>query len=370
MKIFLITTTIHVPHVLKQYEQIAKRTNAPLEKIIIAGDLKTPKNIIDLVADDKNKYEYLPPEAHSKYVCSASLGWNKIMRRNIAILRAFELGKDDDIIISIDDDNFPISDTYYHDFIKLFEKPFSGAQIHSCRYFNIGDLFDSHFYHRGFPYDKRHDYIRNFSIGTSDNLRVGIAAGLWLGDPDIDAMSRITNRPIINDIPELARNGIMVNPSNTWTVTNSQNTAYPVFLAPLMAVWPYVGRYDDIWASYFAQSILKEYGYGIHFGNPLCYQSRNPHNLWTDVRDELFGMEYTPNFIDLLQNIPSCDNKDGIYDESLTKHMKTKFDYIFDDIPMWGDQEQRENTMLLKEFLMDWTHDIEIIIGIKKRVRE
>jgi len=64
---------------------------------------------------------YLTPDEQCKYKCSELLGWNTITRRNIALLEALRWGAD--VIITVDDDNIPLSSTYFHDFANLFIAP-------------------------------------------------------------------------------------------------------------------------------------------------------------------------------------------------------------------------------------------------------
>lgn len=113
-------------------------------------------------------------------------------------------------------------------------------------WFNAGDFMEPPVYHRGFPYNLRHERINNqITFARSD--KVGIAAGMWFGDPDIDAMERITNRPIVRQFSEILHKGIALENTH-YSPVDSQNTAYVRELAPLMMVLVGVGRYDDIWA--------------------------------------------------------------------------------------------------------------------------
>jgi hypothetical protein len=150
-------------------------------------------------------------------------------------------------------------------------------------------------FHRGYPYDQRQG-DRGYKIAPVVGAKIGVAAGLWMGDPDIDAMQRLTNGPMVLSCSELVRAGLAVSPACT-TVFNSQNTAFLRQLAPLMMVWISVGRYDDIWAAYITQRIMREDNYAVHFGRPFVWQERNVQNLWKNLRDEVMGMETTPRFV-------------------------------------------------------------------------
>lgn len=36
--------------------------------------------------------------------------------------------------------------------------------------------------------------------------------------------------------------------------------------------------------------------YYCYFGKPFVWQERNLHNLWQNLKDEIYGMEHTPKF--------------------------------------------------------------------------
>ena len=290
MRLALITTTIYVPKVLEQYRYLNKEV-----VFFVVGDRNTPHAEVRSFIEGLGNAVYYSDTDQEKlgYKCSEIIGWNRIMRRNIALLEAIKWGAD--IIISVDDDNIPLSQEYFSDFIRVLTGPFSGLEVTSVDgWFNIGEYMIPPIYHRGFPYEQRH-IEHNYVMRQIQGVKIGVAAGLWFGDPDIDAMERITNRPKVNQIAAIARRGLLVD-TNLFAPINSQNTAFIAELAPLFMVWAGVGRYDDIWASYFAQRIMRTLGYHVYYGPPFVCQERNIHNLWQNLRDEILGMEYTTRF--------------------------------------------------------------------------
>ena len=291
MRISLITTTINVPNVLDVYADL----HEPLS-LIVAGDKKTPHDAVEAKFGHRTDFVYLDPERQTalNYRCSELIGWNSIQRRNIALLEAIR--EQPDFILTVDDDNFPANDAYFNELVSIFATPFSGlsGETHPG-YFDIGRTFEPAFFHRGFPYDVR-ETAETLSLTPIRNAPIGVAEGLWLGDPDIDAATRLVNRPLVKQISDIARNGVVARPG-CWTVFNTQNTAFRTDLAPLMMVWPGVGRYDDIWASYAAQRVMRGSDWAIHFGAPLVWQERNPQNIVKNLRDEVYGMEHTPRFL-------------------------------------------------------------------------
>jgi hypothetical protein len=294
----LITTTIYVPEVLARYRELG-----PDVSFIVAGDRKTPHKESRQFVDSLGNALYLSDEDQEKlgYKSSEVIGWNKIMRRNIALLEAIKGGFD--VIVTVDDDNIPVTEDYFDTFARLLGSSFSGVSIGSnAGWLNAGDFLQPAVYHRGFPYEFRHREL-DYEVDAVSDARIGVAAGLWLGDPDIDAMERLINRPTVTGVDALAQAGFVVRPG-TWAPFNSQNTAYVRSLAPLMMVLVGVGRFDDIFASYIAQRIGWAAGYVLHFGPPIVYQDRNEQSLWRNLRDELYGME---KGLEILDAIDSAD---------------------------------------------------------------
>ena len=321
MKLALITTTIYVPHALSLYRELDKEV-----MFFIAGDRKTPHDEVRSFVSTLGNAVYYSDTDQEKlgYRSSELIGWNRIMRRNIALLEAIKYGAD--IIVTIDDDNIPLDRSYFTDFVRVLTQPFSGLQVTSDDgWFNIGEYMIPPIYHRGFPYDKRH-VKHTYTLRHVQGAKIGVAAGLWFGDPDIDAMERITNRPEVYQVAEVVQRGLCVAPS-VLAPTNSQNTAYVAELAPLFMVWTGVGRYDDIWASYLAQRIMHTLDYHVHYGPPFTWQERNPHNLWQNLRDEILGMEYTTRFC---EGLLAADLAEGTVLEKLERmyeYLKSK-DYL------------------------------------------
>ncbi len=290
MKTALITTTINVPRVLELYRSID-----PDVMFFVTGDRKTPHNETRAFIEKLGNAVYYSTTDQEKlgYKCSEIIGWNKIMRRNIALLEAIKHNAD--IIISIDDDNIPLDHNYFADFNNILTSPHNSLMVNSdLHWFNSGEFLVPRVYHRGFPYDYRYKDL-NIHLSSVCDARVGVAAGISLGAPDIDAMERITNRPTVHQLSEVLRTGLVVD-NVCFTPFDSQNTAYVAELAPLMMVLVGVGRYDDIWASYIAERVMMETDYHVHFGKPFVWQERNPQNQWRNLKDEIFGMEFTTRF--------------------------------------------------------------------------
>lgn len=298
MRTALITTTIAVPTVLELY-----RHHGPDVAFFVALDQKSvPPTILAL---DRNTH-FLTSDDQTKWKCSESIGWNCIQRRNIALLEAVKHGAD--FIVSVDDDNIPIGDDYFcgmeyrfgHADGRVPRNHFRGAKVSGANgWFDVGRLLDPVSPHRGFPIARRGGLFRADPVVGA---RIGVAAGICLGDPDISASTRIELRPEVHRVSELLQSGIVVDPS-TWTVFNSQNTAIIRELAPAFFMLPGVGRHDDIYASLIMQRVMRHRGLHVHFGRPFVWQQRNAHDLIKDLRGEIDGMERIEEFAAALDQI-------------------------------------------------------------------
>ncbi len=291
MKIALATTTIHIPHAFK-----LMRETGGFVRFFVAGDMRTPvpeayqfmAGIFDCMA--------FVPEEQSHWKCSEAIGWNTLARRNIAFLEALKWGAD--VIISWDTDNYPTSASYFSDFARCFERPFSGLMVGGYDWFDSGALLVPKTKQRGFPHDMPH---MSKAVPVT-GIKVGVAAGLIIGNPDVDATTRMELKPDIGMVHVLGDVGVVVDKS-THTVFNTQSTAMVRALIPAWFLMPGVGRMDDIYASLIVQRVARERGYHVHFGRPIAFQERHAHNLVTDLRAEIDGYENVVKLTALLDAI-------------------------------------------------------------------
>lgn len=289
MKIALVTTTINVPHVLRLY-----RRCDPDVRFFVGIDKKTPAWTPDFTAS----LQPVVPVWGEDWACSEPIGWNSIQRRNIATLEALRWGAD--FIVSVDDDNIPTNRNYFFDHLRL-DSPFCGLLAHpETDWFDIGAFLDPPASHRGFPHQHAG---RRPRLSHVVDARIGVCAGIVMGDPDIAAMTRIVQAPHVLNVSPLLNSGIAVNPRHTWTVFNSQNTAIVRDLAPAFCMLSGVGRYDDIFASLIMQRVMRDTGHHVLFGPPFVYQERNIQDLQRNISDEMLGMRHTIDFADWLDGL-------------------------------------------------------------------
>jgi hypothetical protein len=282
---FIITTTINSPTTATlKFIEIAKRDNW---YFVVVGDTKTPH-------DEYEKLDciYLNPDKQSKLYPELSeiIGWKTIQRRNIGFVYAYHNGAD--IIATVDDDNIPY-DNWGTDL-------YVGKEVEVDYYentrFNIFDPLSvtnqSHLWHRGYPIEALQ---RKNDVEYKGKKKITplIQADLWDGDPDIDAMCRLTFKPIVKfDITKPYA-------SSQFSPFNSQNTFLHRSIIPYYAVLPHIGRMDDIWGSYILQHYFPN---SVIYNQATVYQDRNVQDLITNLENEIIGYRNTYKLLGDLEN--------------------------------------------------------------------
>lgn len=332
----IVTTTINNPtRALEAY--------AVAGQLVVVGDLKTPPETEDAVHALDGVY--LTPDDQREWRCSGTIGWNCIQRRNVGFLRAYQL--EADVVITVDDDNVPGDPAAWRDqHLANLDDPVIETLLSSNDWFNPGSLLVPEVQARGFPYERREHAVAYSSVktATAPVPRVGVNCGLWLGDPDVDALQRIVLAPETRAFHGPDRT--VVN-RGVWSPINSQNTAWRRELLPLAVLPPKIGRWDDILGGYFAQWAMRNLNFTVAYGQPLVTQERNAHNLWHDLRAEVAGLEYTTTFCDDLARRDPGDSPI----EALVELMW----YLEDSVsryPAWPVAD-------VVEFLRCWTADWE-----------
>jgi Reversibly glycosylated polypeptide len=310
MKVAVVTTTIHVPELLRCYAEDARQFGRSDVSFIVVGDRKTPAATRDfcegLRRSSQAQVVYLDLEDQAAYLTrypelKRHLPYDSIQRRNVGMLLAYEGGAE--VIITIDDDNFLAEPDFVgrHQIVgsertlEAFGTPLGWINV--CEF--LREEHGGHFYHRGFPLRMRGRPETRQPIATVATGRVVVNAGLWLDEPDVDAVTRLAAPVRTTGF----RGGNFALAPGSWSPFNSQNTALHRDVIPAYFLSPLVGRYDDIWASYVVCAIATHLGDLITFGHPLVRQTRNPHDYWVDLEMEANGMRLTDRFTDYLRAV-------------------------------------------------------------------
>jgi hypothetical protein len=290
MKKFIVTTTINNPTLATiKFAQIALAKNWTF---VIVGDTKTPHEIYQQLERDFPCVTYLHPDFQETIYpeLSETIGWKSIQRRNIGFVFAYNEGAD--VIATVDDDNIPY-DTW-------------GDDIHIGQYVDIDwyeplqhNVFDpisptnqNDLWHRGYPIE----YVpskNNIEYKGKIKRKVLVQADFWDGDPDIDALCRLSKKPIVKFDHTQPFGSFKIAPFN------SQNTFLSREVIPYYAVLPHVGRMDDIWGAYILQHYFPN---SVIYNKATVYQNRNEQDLITNLENEIIGYRNTLNLLNDLEN--------------------------------------------------------------------
>jgi hypothetical protein len=303
IKVAITITTINTPVIIeKLYTQIIENFSVTL---IIIGDIKSPiTNVRYCEKYRKENFEikYFTIEDQYKYFFEFEelldhLPLNSFSRRNLGDL--FAIMNKYDYIIKIDDDNFPIDNNFILDHINSFNFTPRNTLTTDNGWFNVCQTLTEKsmipFYPRGFPYSYR--WQGNTTVEAEKITRIGVNAGLWVGDPDIDALTRLTFPIQVTGFEEKLFGPNFVLSQGTWAPINTQNTCFNREFSLISFVSPYVGRFDDIFSGYILRKIADRLQIGISYGKPIVNQKRNLHDIWKDENSERFGNTIGEKFI-------------------------------------------------------------------------
>jgi hypothetical protein len=291
VKIFSVTTTVNVPRALTAYQVCRGDV-----EFLVVGDTREPEELALFCKDAKVRFLNVEAQEALGYRCSPLIGWKSIQRRNIGFLEGLKSGAD--IIHSWDDDNHVISSRYFDDIVDAMNFQAGIEIIGKNRWHDPGQYLKPKAKHRGFPYQIKSEP----HYGSTTAVKIGVAAGTCISDPDIDSVTRIALAPDVQQVSLLVEAGYVINPY-TWTVFNSQATAVRREFVPAWFLWNHVGRMDDIYASLLVQRVMRDRGCYVHCGKPFALQNRNDHNLITDMRAEIDGYENAARLAELLDHI-------------------------------------------------------------------
>lgn len=306
MKTTIIMPTIRLPRNLDSWVALL---NPGTDEIIIAGNAITPHvdviNYLDRLTDQtliQTTYLHPNDDRLLHYTINEFLPLNHTNRRNLALLHAIDAPMRPDVIVTIDDDNYPRRESWLNGVHALLDDtvPCNRPVLSSeSGWWNAGNLCHPRVIHRGYPVSRWTEKAETQVINEPmQDLRIGVVASLWHGDPDINATERMLHDPEITDVT-----GSVILARGTWCPFDSQSTSVAGPLAEMLFMWPGVDRYDDIWSSYVMRAVMDLTQWYITYGAPTVSQDRNPHNLIKDLREETHGYEFTERFTDKLREL-------------------------------------------------------------------
>lgn len=300
----IVTTTIRSLGFVREYIDHLRRWNR-LDQVVfwIIGDRKSPS----VCAEEAVAYRGLGLDVRWQDIDSQDkwmarfpdlyrlIPYDNESRRSIGYLMAMEAGAQ--VMVSIDDDNYPVNSCDFvgdHSIVgqslDLSTVDTSDGLYNFCERLTLEPA--KLCFPRGYPFSARgrlQEQDRSIR-----HVKVGINAGLWLVEPDLDATTWLNGpvRAVGGQVEPCALG------ASTWSPLNTQNTAIARALLPAYMCVPMgvaigdlrLERYGDIWSGYFAQAVAKHLGYSVTCGGPLVEHRRNPHSYIQDLMHEFWGM--------------------------------------------------------------------------------
>ena len=191
------------------------------------------------------------------------------------------------VIYETDDDNFPD----FFDVFDLDKSDLQGLHINTSdtTYNILAHFGQSSVWPRGFPLGS----IAGASVAREYALckptRPPIQQGAVIGDPDVDAIFRLSRKSSQKDLYlQFDKHAPVVRlPPGTFSPYNSQNTMfmYEAFWSLSLPAEKTM-RTCDIYRSYIAQRLLWLIGETIAFYPPTAISYRNAHSYVDDFKDE------------------------------------------------------------------------------------
>lgn len=269
----IVVTTINSPTpALRELAAGAPRLGAGL---IIVGDETSPADF-DLAGAD---YFDLDAQRASGFELARAAPTRHYARKNIGYLAAIRAGAS--ILIETDDDNFPTPEFWEPRHLEQ-----TGGRVVHDGWVNVYGYFtDRRVWPRGLP-------LEVVNLGLPAEHANGVAEpcpiqqGLADGDPDVDAVFRLTQPLPLT----FERRAPVVLQSGAWCPFNSQNTTWWPDAFPLLYLPSHCSfRVTDIWRSFVALRIAAANGWSFCFHQATVFQDRNEHDLMRDFADEIPG---------------------------------------------------------------------------------
>lgn len=296
---WIVATTINPPTIA-----ISALADLPGWQVVVIGDTKTPKNwswpgVIFLGVDDQRKLGY---RIHDL------IPYRSYARKNIGYMYAIQHGAkvlyetDDDNILLVKDlkEGFDLDLSAASNGQLLVFEPHEGRTVVNP-YVHFGQ---PSIWPRGFPLDSIAKNAPEPKLRVADStVRPLMQQGLANGDPDVDAIFRLTRTssgvPIRIEFDSEA--SPVAVPPGVMCPFNTQNTLFHRdamwgLLVPITTTF----RVCDIWRGYWVQRVLHDIGGVLAFFKPSVRQDRNVHDYFEDFISEKALYFESRRFVDFL----------------------------------------------------------------------
>ena len=273
------------------------------------------------------------------YKTTQLLNFKSYARKSIGFLYAIQHGAK--VIYETDDDNSPTSgDIGFDPDSSRNYLVYETNRYVVNPYAHFGQ---SSIWPRGYPLDKIADEpIHTFR--SCNNQRALVQQGVVNGDPDVDAIYRLTRKDegINLNVSFDSTADVLLIPKGTMAPYNSQNTLhlYDAFWG-LLLPQTVAFRVCDIWRGYWTQRLLWEINGNLAFFPPNAFTVRNSHDYLADFIDEKQLYHESSSYVKFLSEWKS--SKESFFDRIV------ELSYDMADRKFWG----YEDVELVKTWLTD-----------------
>lgn len=261
-----------------------------------------------VIAQEKlpKKYERTT-EFNDKDIFPLSWIFNRYSKRNYGFAYAYK--QNYDIILSIDDDCFPMSSNFFEDHFTALKETSTDA-------FNILKLYS------GIPREILEKGPRGFPTKPLRKVETVINQGLWAGDLDLPAL---TIGELLHSTNGKVPSPLSSDPQilNQWTIPQAQLVTVcgmnMSFLREVTPAFPYtymeaegygIARYDDIWSGLFIKHIIDRLGKRMSAGFPIIKHDKGAREISKDIQYEEKG-DFMNNY--LWNNLPNLQLEGSDY---------------------------------------------------------
>jgi len=269
MKTAVIMPSMRGPKSLESFIEIA---SPKVDFIVISQEKLEKKYERTIVFNEKEVFE-------------KSWIFNRITKRNFGFLYAYK--QDYDVIITVDDDCFPESKTFFDDHINKLKNPHDD-------HFNVLNAYSN------IPNNVLKNGCRGHPTSNQKKYPIVINQGLWFGDIDLPATTiyELNSKngkipPPISTESKVIHDFIL--PKNQFTTFCGMNVSFLREVIPALP-WAYqepdgfgISRYDDIWVGLFAKKILDKLEKRMALGFPMVKHDKGQRNLQIDLENETKG---------------------------------------------------------------------------------
>jgi len=329
MKIAVVIPSMRGPKSLENFLEIA------------------PDNVdFIIISQEKIKRRYERTiEFNDKEVFAKSWIFNRVTKRNFGFLYAYK--QNYDAVISLDDDCFPTSQTY-------FQEHQERLQSYGNDYFNVLNAYEN------IPTDVLERGARGYPTDNLKKFPIVINQGLWVGDIDLPSrtISEILDSkdgkipPIISARSNVTKDFVI--PRYQLTTFGGMNTSFLAEVVPAIP-WAYqepdgsgIYRYDDIWAGLFVKIILDKLEKRMSVGHPVVLHEKGKRDMQKDLDYERKGEEMNNFLWQKLQDL-ILEGKDYV----------TCFLEIANWLKTVSDKPERTFFKKISESMYEWINLIE-----------